>query len=154
MSGLTGRAVKGKRKGKGRADAPEPSEDASTVQPAQSEATAIPDKIYVRQPPTPRSEPTPATAPTALAFLPAAITRPLEALWRSGWFARILLPMPLLLVLARRRQRLNRTETVTVRERLRRARVQGLWPWIQWWLQWWADKVAGVWKLGTTITYM
>jgi hypothetical protein len=32
--------------------------------------------------------------------------------------------------------------------------MDGLMPWIQWWLQWWGDKVAGVWKLGTTITYM
>ena len=150
---LSSRAIKGK----GRAP-PEPSEGDSTVQPPQSEATATPNKIYVRPPPAnPDAGPSRPQPPSALSFLPASLAIRLEALWRSGWFARILLPMPVIVVLlaiAHRRHTLNRAQTVTVRERLRRARMDGLWPWIQWWLQWWGEKAAGVWKLGTTITYM
>lgn len=145
---------------KGKARAPEPSDgDDSTVQPAQSESTVIPNKIHVRHPPaSPDAGPSRPPPSSALAsFLPPALAWRLEALWRSGWFGKILLPMPViivLLIIARRRQRLGRTETVSVRERLRRARMDGIWPMIAWWLKWWGEKVAGVWKLGTTITYM
>lgn len=63
-----------------------------------------------------------------------------------------------LLVLKRIRARAGRVVVAgsgnDVRERLRRVRNQGLLPLIQWAIRWWADKLAGVWKLGTTITYM
>lgn len=33
-------------------------------------------------------------------------------------------------------------------------RREGVWAWAVWFLKWWMAKVAGVWKLGTTISYL
>lgn len=42
-----------------------------------------------------------------------------------------------------------------VRERLARVRGgRGYIQWLTWFVKWWIDKFAGVWKLGTTITYV
>ncbi|OXG40378.1 hypothetical protein J010_00074 [Cryptococcus neoformans] len=43
-----------------------------------------------------------------------------------------------------------------VQHRLQRVRAQqrGWWDWVLWYLRWWLTKFAGVWKLGTTITYV
>lgn len=158
--GQVGRASTRSVKGKGR----EESEGGSTVQPPQSEATAVPDKIFVRHTPTDTPDigqsrtPVPESVISpAFRLLPDVLAVRLDKLWRSGLLGKILLPTPIiivLLVMAHRRQRVNRAQVVSVRERLRRARVDGLWSWITWWLKWWMEKVAGVWKLGTTITYM
>lgn len=63
-----------------------------------------------------------------------------------------------LLVLRRVRARAGRLGLAAggtdVRDRLRRVRSTGLGALVQWALRWWADKLAGVWRLGTTITYM
>lgn len=61
-----------------------------------------------------------------------------------------------LLVMRRVRARAGRlaTNSNDVREKLRRVRSTGVLALVQWALRWWAEKIAGVWKLGTTITYM
>lgn len=94
---------------------------------------------------------------TALAVLPAPLASRLEALSRSGWLIPSLVPIPIILLLVfinleRRRRRAG--NVLTVRDRLRMARAHGLGPWLAMVFRWWADKLAGVWKLGTTITYV
>ncbi|KIR33659.1 hypothetical protein I307_02224 [Cryptococcus deuterogattii 99/473] len=84
----------------------------------------------------------------------------------------ITLPLPLLIiftVIRLRRSRRARQQTtilggakggsgntlLQVQHRLRRVRTQeGWWNWVLWYLKWWLAKFAGVWKLGTTITYV
>lgn len=76
------------------------------------------------------------------------------------------LPLPLvglLILFATLRRRATRRGTLSraapspladVRARLLAARRQGLWAWFVMAIKWWIGKVAGVWKLGTTITYV
>lgn len=84
----------------------------------------------------------------------------------------ITLPLPLLIiftVIRLRRSRRARQQTTIVggarggsgntisqvQHRLQRVRAQeGWWDWVLWYLKWWLAKFAGVWKLGTTITYV
>lgn len=84
----------------------------------------------------------------------------------------ITLPLPLLIiftVIRLRRSRHARQQTTIVggarggsrntlsqvQHRLQRVRAQeGWWDWVLWYLKWWLAKFAGVWKLGTTITYV
>lgn len=153
LTARSSRAVKGKA----RASRDESDAD-STVQPPESEATAVPNKIYVRPPTGGSGSHRPRSTNAVLSLLPLSLQHRLQDLWNSGWFAGTMLPIPaliiLLIVYRRRRAGQAGNNVVTVRERLQRARIQGLGPWFVWWLKWWAEKVAGVWKLGTTITYM
>lgn len=41
-----------------------------------------------------------------------------------------------------------------IRDKVRRAREEGLVNWMKWFLRWWIDKFVGVWRMGTTITYV
>ncbi|WWD17534.1 hypothetical protein CI109_101975 [Kwoniella shandongensis] len=85
----------------------------------------------------------------------------------------IILLLPLLIRLIRRRQARGRVPSLptptshsaanpltSVRARLDLARAQaqarrgGWWAWIGYYLRWWMGKFAGVWRLGTTITYV
>ncbi|KAE8537709.1 hypothetical protein D1P53_005765 [Cryptococcus gattii VGV] len=84
----------------------------------------------------------------------------------------ITLPLPLLIiftVIRLRRSRRARQQTTIVgdarrgsgntlsqvQHRLQRVRAQeGWWDWVLWYLKWWLARFAGVWKLGTTITYV
>lgn len=110
-------------------------------------------------------------------FLPAGVRNRLWGLSTTQLMS-LILPVPLLTMLflhhtIRRRRRTgllgsaamaagagsavattggNRIEEV--RARLLAARRRGIWAWFMWCLQWWMGKVAGVWKLGTTITYV
>ncbi|TXT03819.1 hypothetical protein VHUM_04340 [Vanrija humicola] len=152
LTARSSRAVKGKA----RASRDESDAD-STVQPPESEATAVPNKIHVRPPPAGGSgAPRPRSTNTVLSLLPLSLQHRLQDLWASGWLPALPIPALIVLLLVYRRRRAGQagTNVATVRERLQRARVQGLGPWFAWWLKWWAEKVAGVWKLGTTITYM
>lgn len=162
ISGPSSRAVKGK----GRAQAHEESVggDDSTILPPKSEATAVPNKIYVHHTPTPHRAPSPTDdrsliLRTTMSLLPASLATRLEALAASGWLAPTLLPIPAFIVIAlfmiqRRRRRAAGQEVMSVRDRLRQVRMHGLGPWLTYWLRWWVEKLKGVWNLGTTITYM
>jgi len=102
-------------------------------------------------------------------FLPASVRNRLWGL-STTQLASLVLPVPvlalLLLYAAIRRRRSARVASAGValvggqngiediRARLAAARRQGLWAWVVWFFQWWMAKVAGVWKLGTTITYV
>lgn len=152
-------------KGKGRAP-PEESEggDDSTILPPKSEATAVPHKVYVsHSTPAPRA-PSPVDERsvwlrTSMRLLPPSLAVRLEALAASGWLVPALLPIPAFIVIAlfaiqRRRRRAGGQDVMSVRERLRQVRMHGLRPWMAYWFRWWVEKLKGVWKLGTTITYM
>lgn len=152
-------------KGKGRQTHEESEGGDSTILPPKSEATAVPNKIYVHHTPeTPRRAPSPADNRSVflratMSLLPPALAVRLEALAASGWLAPSFLPIPAFIVIAlfmiqRRRRRAQGHEVMSVRERLRQVRMHGLGPWITYWLRWWVEKVKGVVKLGTTITYM
>jgi len=102
-------------------------------------------------------------------FLPASVRNRLWGL-STTQLASLVFPVPLLAllllyaVIRRRRNARAATPGVTlaggpngiedIRARLAAARRQGLWAWVVWFFQWWMVKVAGVWKLGTTITYV
>ncbi|KAL1405395.1 hypothetical protein Q8F55_009026 [Vanrija albida] len=151
LTARSSRAVKGKA----RASRDESDAD-STVQPPESEATAVPNKIYVRPPTGGSGSHRPRSTNAVLSLLPLSLQHRLQDLWSSSWAPVLPIPVLVILLFIYRRRRAGQpgTNVATVRERLQRARVQGLGPWIVWWLKWWAEKVAGVWKLGTTITYM
>ena len=103
------------------------------------------------------------------AFLPASIRNRLWGL-STTQLASLVLPVPLLglllLYAAIRRRRSAAVRSAganlvggqnsieDIRARLAAARRQGLWAWVIWFFRWWMGKVAGVWKLGTTITYV
>ena len=74
--------------------------------------------------------------------------------------------MALMLLVLRRSRRRSGSEGVAigamaaggggmadVRARLALARQRGLFQWLRYWLGWWVEKFAGVWQLGTSITY-
>lgn len=138
---------------KGKQPARDESEGDSTIQP-KSEATEVPSKIYVHHPKREPEKPV-GYVYTALAMLPAPLATRLEALYASGWLVPALLPFPIVIILALiGLQRRRRRDVLSVRERLRQARVRGLGQWLAFVLRWWGEKIAGVWKLGTTITYV
>lgn len=173
MNGLastTGNGVHGvERKGKGRA---------SLVEEERSESS-VPSKIYIDHP-SPRSE----TASTRLsglfgsmiAIFPQKLQSRLGAMSASDWLASSLaIPLPIICLaiafisIRRRLVRKRGTDAPSVvagtatlatqaiddvRARLMRARGQGIRQWVRYWLRWWAGKFSGVWKLGTTITYV
>ncbi|WVR07319.1 hypothetical protein IAU60_004360 [Kwoniella sp. DSM 27419] len=126
---------------------------------------------------SPRTEPVPTkrvTEPTssasallnnALALLPRSIRQSLQPFIKHR-LAYLALPFPLLLlllwVLRRRRRAVKPGATLStlppgnVKDRLRAVRAQqGGWAeWLSYYLRWWVGKFLGVWKLGTTITYV
>ena len=95
---------------------------------------------------------------------------------RSDWIAStIAIPLPILflvftfIAIRRRLARRRGSETPfavagtaglanhameDIRARLLRIRVRGIVPWMIWWFRWWLEKFVGVWRLGTTITYV
>lgn len=101
-----------------------------------------------------------------------------KRLWAmsTAQLASLAVPLPLFIVLfilaalRKRRQRQSIVPVVSgsavivataaddrvaqLRARLRAVRNEGLWDWVMWFLRWWIGKVAGVWKLGTTISYL
>ncbi|KAK8864165.1 hypothetical protein IAR55_001411 [Kwoniella newhampshirensis] len=119
---------------------------------------------------------------STLSYLPQSVSSSLTSLSKSNPYL-LALPFPLILILLpslirrirnRSRHRAvvfsSRTPTPTssatalgsnslafVRARLelaRTARGRGWWEWIWFYVKFWIDKFAGVWKLGTTITYV
>ena len=96
-----------------------------------------------------------------LNFLPPAVRDRLERL-NTLQVLSVGLPLPILglfLLFAAVRRRTRRGTIIPaplgdVRARLLAARRQGLWAWFMLAMKWWMGKVAGVWKLGTTITYV
>ncbi|RSH80724.1 hypothetical protein EHS25_007060 [Saitozyma podzolica] len=171
------------RKGKGRA-VESVAEDSTTVGPSApsegSSKSTLPRKIFVNHPESQRSRAssslqttTSAWVQSALSILSPSIRAHLSGL-PSGWLASAMaIPLPLVLILTafiaiRRRRRRNAlaspavvggavvtTDTLeAVRDRLQAVRATGLKEWFKWWLRWWVDKFLGVWRMGTTITYM
>jgi hypothetical protein len=153
------------RKGKARA-----------VEPSIASESTLPSKIYINHPnpPTRRNTSTRATLDTVLSYLPVSIQKQIVSLYTRRW-SPLAIPLPVIalilgVIAIRRRVRRGRTAIVDgavagggvlavdavniVRDRLRRARERGLLQWFGWWVRWWIQKVIGVWRLGTTITYV
>lgn len=128
--------------------------------------------------PNNRHSPTPGRRQPASLHWLDLIPLSIRARLTSPYVLSTILPVPIILILIvlgiRRRIRRRRTAvspevglaaTATamaatravddVRDRLRQARGgRGLIAWFVWYLRWWLDKFKGVWKLGTTITWM
>ncbi|UOH79093.1 hypothetical protein LQV05_000083 [Cryptococcus neoformans] len=107
-----------------------------------------------------------------LGRLPTSLSTTLQSL-SPITLTVITIPLPLLIIftiIRLRRSRPARQQTTIVegmrggsgntlsqvQHRLQRVRAQqrGWWDWVLWYLRWWLTKFAGVWKLGTTITYV
>lgn len=112
------------------------------------------------------------TVQAIFGLLPPTIQQRLLALTQSPWMS-LALPLPLIAIVVAiitiRRRLTRRATTVVkstvaaagsgpaleaVRERMDALRARGFAQWIWWYLRWWLRKFAGVWKLGTTVTYM
>jgi hypothetical protein len=111
---------------------------------------------------------------TLVSYLPPRVRAFVQQMMDIPWLRVVPLPLVVLLLgamLVRRRMGRVAAATATaaaaagtamvngnaqndVRARLRQVRAARIMPWVVWWLHWWAGKFAGVWKLGTTITYM
>lgn len=137
-----------------------PSEE-STVQASEESDSTVPAA------PRPRSRdrrerPEEVARPQPTGWLTAVLSPYLVEKINAAGGLHVVLGVPaaaivaVLLILRRIRARAGRIATNgnDVREKLRRVRNTGLLAFVQWALKWWAEKIAGVWKLGTTITYM
>ncbi|WVF71759.1 hypothetical protein IAT40_006567 [Kwoniella sp. CBS 6097] len=114
---------------------------------------------------------------SALALLPdniSGLLKPYLNQSRLSYAFALPLPIILLITLIVRRRRRSLRLTLTpgsangiaggssvsgvddVKSKLRKIRAQerGWWSWFVYYVRWWIDKTLGVWKLGTTITYM
>ncbi|WWC61583.1 uncharacterized protein I303_104167 [Kwoniella dejecticola CBS 10117] len=106
---------------------------------------------------------------SALSVLPPSISKQLRYALGDRISYLLAIPLPIVLLLVfflrrRRRQRidgllpatqvLNNAKDIRARLRLVRARNRGWYDWFMFYLNWWIRKFAGVWKLGTTITFM
>ncbi|KAK6910401.1 hypothetical protein I203_104433 [Kwoniella mangroviensis CBS 8507] len=106
-----------------------------------------------------------------LSIFPSSISQRLDSLLGNNLSYFLSIPIPLIIILTliirlrRRNQRRNMNSSlspttqnglVDVRTRLRLARIRqrGWWGWVMHYLNWWINKFGGVWKLGTTITYL
>ena len=161
------------RKGKGRSNVAEVEEEKSE--------SSVPSKIYVNHPvPSSRTTRDPSSSRVSGMFVSAlaSLHASLGSFPQSDWLTSTLrIPIPIIILLVTFlsiRRRFHRpvdaapasvvaaagTATLAaqamddVRERLRRARGRGLLDWVGWWLRWWAARFAGIWKLGTTVTYV
>lgn len=138
----------------------------------------VPDKLYIN-PSTGPSSSSPHNTPKSssqrnlnslLGLIPPSLRKRLL----SPWTLAAALPIPFFTILftiiyiRRRWLRLARVGAGAVvsgsvasseisggvRERLRMARGPGLRVWLTYWLRWWWGRVVGVWRMGTTITYL
>ncbi|WVQ99123.1 hypothetical protein IAU59_006255 [Kwoniella sp. CBS 9459] len=105
---------------------------------------------------------------SALALLPSNASAVLKTYLRDSKIGYALaLPLPVILLvtlIVRRRRRLGTTgstaamnlDVTDVRNRLRSIRAQNRswWEWVVYYVRWWLAKSLGIWKLGTTITYV
>jgi hypothetical protein len=138
------------------------------IRDAVSDATdstfALPRRIFVN-PFNPdsnskRSQPLTPTSNRSLSSMLDLIPPSIRAKLTSPYLLSAALPVPIIFVLLIRgvRRRLRRRRAAmsdVVSDRLRRARLgEGLRGWIVWYIRWWLDKFKGVWKMGTTITWM
>ncbi|WVQ67971.1 uncharacterized protein L199_006176 [Kwoniella botswanensis] len=105
-----------------------------------------------------------------LSIFPSSISQRLDSLLGNNLSYFISIPIPPIIILTliirlRRRNQRNRNpsllpttqnglEDVRTRLRLARIRQRGWWGWVMYYLNWWINKFGGVWKLGTTITYL
>lgn len=122
--------------------------------------------------PTSRSDNLHHILQSLLGRLPTSLSTTLQSL-SPVVLTVITIPLPLLIIftiIRLRRSRFARQQTTVVggarggsrntvlqvQHRLQRVRTQqrGWWDWVLWYLRWWLAKFAGVWKLGTTITYV
>lgn len=122
--------------------------------------------------PTSRSDNLHPILQSLLGRLPTSLSTTLQSL-SPVVLTVITIPLPLLIIftiIRLRRSRFARQQTTVVggargssgntvlqvQHRLQRVRTQqrGWWDWVLWYLRWWLAKFAGVWKLGTTITYV
>ena len=117
---------------------------------------------------------------SAKALVPRHLQARITSLSKSGWFIPSLaIPVPIIILaatfiavhrrLARSRHLTLQASTAVartvaassaisamedIRTRLVRVRGRGVLQRVWWWLRWWIVKFAGVWKLGTTVTYV
>ncbi|WWD02674.1 hypothetical protein V865_000715 [Kwoniella europaea PYCC6329] len=105
-----------------------------------------------------------------LSIFPSSISQKLDSLLGNNLSYFLSIPIPLIIILTliirlRHRNQRNRNSSLLpttqnglddVRTRLRLARIRqrGWWGWVMYYLNWWINKFGGVWKLGTTITYL
>ena len=156
------------KKGKGKAVA-----DSTTATETDDESS-VPSKIYIhhRPPSSTDSSSQPWTIESSvrrargvlLGILPTSLSHRLarlSPLQLLGWSLPVPLVGLILLILGLRHRIRRRTPGTmvdpaqTLRERLRTAGGRaGFKVWMVWFLRWWMDKVAGVWRMGTTITYL
>ena len=107
--------------------------------------------------------PVPTTTYTRLLdYLPAVIRDRLSNLNATPFYYALPLPLVILIALSLRRRLRRRAHGAVVvatgldevRARLARARGRGVVEWFLWWLRWWMARFTGVWRLGTTITFV
>ncbi|WVW83590.1 hypothetical protein I302_105611 [Kwoniella bestiolae CBS 10118] len=155
----------GKGKGKAKEEDPSQIENYNPASPSPSNSIPrIPTRDLSRT--NKAQPPTSGIHQLLSSILPPSLHHHLSILLTSN-LSYLALPIPLLILLTlliRRRRRSRPTDLLPtptnslddVRNRLRLARVRqrGWWGWIMYYLNWWIGKFAGVWKLGTTITYL